>query len=127
MTNDLDQTEPHGGMTSQETYITHNEEAEAAAEAAADYWDTARLGDLTAAAQNAAEAEEYYDHNENVQAVDLGEVDVPALPAVEIPMQGDGKPKAISVHDMKWNKHIEGEIIVASARSLRISFLVFIG
>ncbi|KAL3773517.1 hypothetical protein ACHAWO_000513 [Cyclotella atomus] len=76
-------------------------------EVTAEYWDEHRLGELHAAAQYAAaelneggvedEHQQYYDHD----------VIVPTLPAVESPLHGSLKPKALSVHDLKWNKHIE--------------------
>jgi hypothetical protein len=79
----------------------------------AEYWDEHRLGELHAAAQYAAaelneggvedEHQQYYDHD----------VIVPTLPAVESPLHGSLKPKALSVHDLKWNKHIEGSSCAA--------------
>lgn len=96
--------------TQQNIHIDHearNEEVEAAAEAAADYWDTSRLGDLTDAARNAAAElgveEQYYAHEQNLLA-GVGT----ALPVMEIPRERGIKPKSMSAHDLKWNKNIEG-------------------
>lgn len=119
-------------MTDEISHPSHQEHTYTEHEGiAAEYWDEHRLGELHAAAQYAA-AElsegggdvegQYYDPDETTDVI------VPSLPA-DSPMDGSGlKPKALSAHDVKWNKHIEGALLIicsvlsASARDSNVIF-----
>jgi hypothetical protein len=100
-------------MTDEISHPSHQEHTYTEHEGVtAEYWDEHRLGELHAAAQYAAaelneggEEGQYYDPDETTDVI------VPSLPA-DSPMHGSGlKPKALSAHDVKWNKHIEGALL----------------
>jgi hypothetical protein len=115
--NHTDEVEQHEGATLQ--HVCENSGGGVGVGVTEDYWDHYQISDVAAA--ESIELENVADGGEEAQllypqvvieegGVDVGaEIVVPAIPPDEQGVhETELRGNALTMHDIKWNKHIEG-------------------